>query len=250
MFMILCNPYTVMLSVRNSLIMCYSSVIPSLYVFMVFSLYISQGDYTDVLSLPLRFFGRLMKTEDNNYSACLLLSLIGGFAVGASMINKLHEYGYSENSLKAIAPSMINNSLSFCVMAVGAGMLGNYQLGLMLFISLTAASLITSFIFSFLFRYDTITKSSSYQPHLLTFVECVNSSVKNILSICGFVILFNCICEVVSLYTDSILMELLLFCFTEVTAGCSKILYFTGKNPFLLCAALSIFPVCTICQVK
>lgn len=249
LFILMSNARQVMLFVKSALLICYNNIIPSLYVFMILSAYISQADFLPFLSLPMSMFSSLMKIKDKKYSAYLILSLIGGFVIGAQFLKKLEEQGYEQNCLMAISPSLINNSLSFCVFAVGIGFLENYYLGIMLFASLTAASLITSFILSFLYTYSAVIPSSKEEVFSVSFVECVNNAVKSILSICGFVIIFYCVCEVILLYIPSDTVKTVISVFTEITVGCAKIFEIMGKNAYAACFALSIMPLSTICQV-
>ena len=169
--------------------------------------------------------------------------------MGANFLKELQKGGYESNCIRAISPVMINNSFSFCVFAVGIGMLDNYYLGLMLFSSLTLASLITGFILSFVHEYNIVLSSEFNNKTAKSFVDCVNSSVSSILSICGYVIIFYVLCKVISLYIQSKTALSRLSAAVEVTCGCSEITLNYGKNPFLVCMALSIIPVSTLCQV-
>lgn len=244
------NPYLIIQSVKNGLIICYENIIPSLFVFMVIANYATQSDILNVLSLPLRFYGKLMKCEDNSYSGYLLLSLIGGFAVGAQLIKKLEASGYSEKATTILGISMINNSLGFCVFSLGAGMLKNYTTGILLYVACVLASLVSAFIFSFIFEYNIVSKADFVSIAPVTITDAINNAVSSTLSICGFVVLFNIVCEVILLYSfENEILSIFLCRITELTVGCIKILEFSAKNPYYLCVALSIFPISTLCQV-
>ncbi len=238
----------VILAVKNALIVCYNSVIPSLYIFMVISNYIA-GSGSGLLCLPFLWYAKLMKIKDKKYSLYLLLSLMGGFAVGATLLNNLIKDNYPDNSIKAICPTMINNSVSFCVMAVGAGMLKKPVLGFLLYISLTTASLVTGFILSFTFKYNIVLQTKKHNNQNTGIVNSINNSVQSIISICGFVVVFYCLCEVLQLYTDNKVITTLVCCFTEVTCGCMEITEICGRNPTFICFCLSIIPISTLCQV-
>ena len=83
-----------------------------------------------------------------------------------------------------------------------------------------------------------------------SFVKSVNLAVQNIITICGFVILFYCICEVISLYIyKNKLLNILVSICIEVTSGCVKIIEILGKNSLYLCFCLSFLPISTLCQV-
>ena len=128
-------------------------------------------------------------------------------------------------------------------------MLDNVYTGYLLYISLITSSLITSFFLSFIHKYNIVSKATNslYKPKSL--VECINQAVNSIISICGFVIIFFVICKATNLYISSKMFKNLLFIFSEVTIGCTEIALTTGENQLFICIALSIFPVCTLCQV-
>ena len=244
------NPYFIIESVKSGLFICYESIIPSLFVFMVIANYASQDTILKILSYPLTWYSKLMKVEDYSYSGYLLLSLIGGFAVGAKFINRLENTNYSEKSVCVLGTAMINNSLGFCVFALGAGMLKNFTVGLFLYMSCTAASLITAFILSFIYKYNIVTAISFPYKTETNIIDSINNAVSSTLSICGFVIVFNALCEAISLYSfkNKTLLDLLCV-FVELTSGCIKIIANFNDKPYLLCFALSIIPISTLCQV-
>ena len=243
------NAQEMMLYVKSALELCYSNVIPSLFVFMVLSSYLGQAGFSQILSIPFTWYSRIMKIQDRKFACAVLLSLTGGFVGGAGFLKEFSESGYDRNCLKTISPVLINNSFSFCFFAVGIGMLGNMYTGIMLFISLTAASLITGFMLSFYHQYNIVTVNNLDKTKSKSFVDCVNSSVKNILSICGFVVIFYVLCKVLSLYTSSNMLKNTLYSLMEVTCRCSNIALNSGKNSFFICAALSFYPLSTLCQV-
>ncbi len=247
--LIIANSSVVIQSVKEGLLLCYNSVIPSLYIFMVLSKYISGLGNSTLLSFPFSGYSKLIKIKDRQYSVYLILSLLGGFAVGATFLNEMKKRGYPKQALYAAAPTLVNNSLSFCVMAVGAVMLGNIALGLFLFISQVCASLITGFILSFIFKYNIVSLPENSIKNQNNIVDCINSSVTSILSICGFVVLFYSLCQVVLLYIKNDILSCIFTVFTEITCGCSSITNILGRNIYFICFAISIMPISTLCQV-
>lgn len=245
---VIANAGTTVQYVKSALNMCYNNVIPSLYLFMVLSNYISAPQFRAFLSVPLRWYARLMKADDRSYPAFILLSLAGGFAVGAGMINRLRDCGYNENALKVLSVSLIGNSFAFCAFAVGIGCFGNFSVGVMMFSALSISNLVTAFILSFIPSYDTSGVKIQNSGEGMTLVESVGEAVKSVLTICGFVIFFYCVCEVISLYISSEGLKTAVFAFTEVTCGSIKAAQYTG-NPSIVCLCLSLLPVCTLAQV-
>ena len=140
-------------SVKTGLELCYSAVIPSLFVFMVLSAVLSQSPGAKIVALPLWPYAKLLKAKDAGKTAgYIFLALLGGFSAGAMMLGKIKQSCNDSNRLSVLAIAMVNNSPSFCIMTVGFILLGNKNIGVLLFVSLTLASLITAFIFSFILK--------------------------------------------------------------------------------------------------
>ncbi len=244
------NPYIIIQGVKNSLLICYENIIPSLFVVMVLADYANQHDILNFLGLPLRWYSKLMKVDSKDYSSYLVLSMIGGFAIGAKFLNEMKKNGYSQNALSVLGVSMINNSLGFCVFAVGAGLLNNYFIGLFLYISTMLASIISAFLLSFTFKYNIVSANFSNDKKPSSIAKSINNSVNSILSVCGFVVIFSTLCEAILLYINKYdILSVIFAIFTEITYGCIKISEFYGLNSYFFCIALSFLPICTLCQV-
>ena len=198
---IMINPLVLTESVKNGMLICYNSIIPSLYVFTIFANYRSQSGIMEVISIPFRWYGRLLKIEDNYFAGCLAVSLLGGFSIGANYLNILKSRGYSDNTLNTLSISLINNSFSYCVFAVGVTSLGNIILGIIIYLSLILSSLITAFLFSFFYEYNIVFQSDNSEKNDISLVSSIKNAVETILVICGFVIFFNFVCEVILLYS-------------------------------------------------
>ena len=248
--LLLINPLAVINAVKGALFVCYESVIPSLYPIMVFSNYLSSDYFIKFFSLPFLWYARLMKIEDNRYPGYLAISLFGGFAVAATFIARLKKAGYEQNAVNCISISMINNSFSFCVLAVGAIYIGNAVIGLQIYLALICSSLITAFILSFIKQYNIVMPTGHCIESNISFVEAIKKAIDSILSICGFVIIFNVICEVLSLYAyNNKYLSIFIPVLSEVTVGCLKTVELLGKNPYFIVIILSFLPICTLCQV-
>ena len=247
---VLLNPQLLIDSVKNGMLICYNSVIPSLYIFMIVANYRSQPEIMNILSFPLRWYGRLLKINDKYFSGCLAVSLLGGFAVGAKYINTMKNRGYSDNALKVVSVSLINNSFSYCVFVAGLATFGSIVPGLMLYFSLISASLISAFVLSFIYQYNIVSYVKNTEKSNITIVSSITSAVDTMLIICGFVLFFNCICEALSLYTyHNKILNTIISIFIEVTCGTLNLLSFSGNNIYYLCFSLSVLPICTLCQV-
>ena len=244
---ILSKPQAVMQYVKSALSLCYNNVIPSLFLFMVVSNYISASCFIPVLSKPFRWFARLMRVEDKHYPAYILLSFVGGFAVAAGLLKKMADLGYNRRATQLLSVSMVGNSFAFCAFAVGVGYLGNFNLGVMIFISTAAAGLITAFVMSFFMEYEE-TRPLAVAQQNPSLVESIGEAAKSMLSVCGFVVVFYCMCEVMLLYINNSVFKAILCAMTEVTSGALKVSQLTGANSTAVCLCISFLPACTLAQ--
>ncbi|MEG3029413.1 MAG: hypothetical protein RR827_03345 [Oscillospiraceae bacterium] len=194
---------------------------------------------------------RLLKIRNNNIGAYVVLSYIGGFSVGGYLLSYIKDlFAPHENALGILSILMCNNSPAFIIMAVGLGFLNNSKLGIILFSALTISSFMTAFVFSFIFRYPSLTVGINKIPKTNSIVASINKGVIAILNICGTVIIASVVCKVISLYTDNVQVLMAVTGLTEVTAACVSGLALFGKNIYLFCVLLALTPLSTALQIK
>ena len=144
------SPSDMSSGVRNGLLLCGETVVPSLFPFMIISDFLVRSGASDGI-------GRLLSpvTEKSfrlpGCSACaIFMSLIGGFPVGAKMISQLCESGsLSQSQGKRMIRFCVNSGPAFVIGAVGASMLSDKKCGIILFVSQTVTALIIGFLSRF-----------------------------------------------------------------------------------------------------
>ncbi len=132
----------------NSLVICAATLVPALFPFMVISEFIVNTGAFGLLSHIAAPLGRLL-FRDENAAAIMLLSLIGGYPVGPKICEKLYQSGKTEID-KAVnaACFCVNPSAPFAITAVGIGLYGSFEIGIILFASNALACLFTGIIFA------------------------------------------------------------------------------------------------------
>lgn len=132
----------------NSLIICAATLVPALFPFMVLSEFIVNTGAFGVLSNITAPPGRLL-FRDENTAAIMLLSLIGGYPVGPKICERLYQNGaISKRSAVNAACFCVNPSAPFAITAVGVGLYGSFEVGIILFASNALACLFTGIIFT------------------------------------------------------------------------------------------------------
>ena len=246
-----CNAHTVMEGVKEGLLLCYNTVIPSLYVFMVISNIISCTDLCEYIAVPFMPYFRLLHINDRKTASCCILGITGGFATGAVMLDKIHnEYGYDKNILGLLAVIMSGNSPSFVILAVGAYYLGNINIGIIIYFSVLISSLISAFLLSFIYKPSDNNICKNKLVYANKVVLSIKSSTNAIITVCGVVTLIFTICKVISLYTENFIILGIFSALLEVTTACEYAVLYFGKNIYLLSLILAICPLSTYLQMK
>lgn len=209
--------------VRNGLFLCGETVIPSLFPFMILSDFIVRSGLGNAV-------GRLFSPMTEKIfrlpgcSACaIIMSLIGGFPVGARMISQLCEdNSLSVSQAKRMMWFCVNSGPAFVVGAVGATMLSDKKCGIILFASQTLAALIIGFFSSFFTKKNN--KKATAKKHEIdasVLTDSVSCATDAMLNICAWILLFSAfnpflirLAENNSVFNTAVVMS-------EVTAGCA-----------------------------
>ena len=129
-----------------------------------------------------------------------LLSLFGGYPVGAKLIQKAFlDRKISLKKAERMLGFCVNSGPSFIIIAVGAGIMGRRDIGVILFI----ASLISSLVMSIFLRTKySLIKTGKNQAENVCFsdklVEATYNATEAMLNICGFVVLFSAVIELLN----------------------------------------------------
>ena len=129
--------------VLRGLGLCYETVIPALFPFMVLSRLLLESPAAGWFGLLLRPYTRLLGLRGKKAPAALLCGLLGGFACGAQAVDALYregELGCGEAALLLVCT--IGSGPGFIVGGVGALMLGRAGAGRLLLAAQVGASLL------------------------------------------------------------------------------------------------------------
>ncbi len=239
--------------VKNGLVICVQTVIPALFPFCVLSSFFVKTGLCSVLGKVLSPVTKFLFALPGEAGGVILMGLCGGFPVGASMTSALLENGnISKHEAGRMMLFCVNAGPAFVIGAVGAGMLGSIRAGVLLFCSLTAASLIVGFLSRFVPDKDceenncTLCRIQS-QPLRTALPLAVTDGTTAIISVCAWVILFSCMLEYIPLLGLSRETDIVLNCILEVTRGCASAVEL--QNIPIVAAALGWSGFSVHCQV-
>lgn len=174
--------------------LCMYSLIPSLFPFMALGTFIMR---TNALYLPSKIFAKATEfffSLPQTAGEIILLSLIGGYPVGAKLTSEALEKGsISASDAKRLCFFCINPGPAFTMTTLGIYCYGNAEIGIIIYISLCISSLILGVLTRFLFDVQSTEKpmpvQNSFSADDITF--SVWNSFEAVLKICAWVILFS-----------------------------------------------------------
>ena len=186
-------------NIQNSVTVCLSVIIPSLFAFMVLSQIMISSGTADILFFPLYKASSFWFKGGRRLFSVFMLSLIGGYPVG---IKLLKEYIAYNKNYTAIAEQMLCfcycGSPAFIIQIVGISVFGSTAAGLIVYISNAAACLIMAIVINCFSKRDEMAEDNRLNDvkiSLNTVTDSIEKSVKALGVICGTILAFNIILE-------------------------------------------------------
>lgn len=180
-------------SVRDALLLCADTIIPSLFPFFVLSTLLNRLGLPGILG---RFLGgpagALFGVSGEGASA-LFIGLTGGYPLGASYIAELCVCGRIDRDEGQRLLAFCNNSgPAFIIGAVGVGAFGSASVGLILYGVHILSAVLTGMIFSGERNGNAGSVAVTNEADLdSAFPDSVKNAVTAVLNVCGFVVIFS-----------------------------------------------------------
>lgn len=221
----LLEPSVIIDGLRKGLNICGSSVIPSLFPFIVLSDFVVRSDFSSIIGQKLSPFTEKFFRLPGSAGCAVIMSLIGGFPIGAKMTAQLYENGeITQAQGKRMLLFCVNAGPAFVVGTVGAVMLSSRKAGIILLASLTFTSLTAGFVSCFFTEKEAPNKTeikTLFNPNVLS--ESVSSSVQTMFNICAWIMLFSGLNALIIRLPLSETSEIWLTVLSEVTNGCMSV---------------------------
>jgi len=192
---------------REGLALCGNVIVPSLFPFFVLaSLVVDLG----LASYLGRLFEPVMRPLFRVSGACaaaVAMGFIGGYPVGARTALQLYQQGMCTKTEAERLLSFCNNSgPAFILGVVGAGVFGSGRVGLLLYLTHAAASLLVGLLFRFYGGKEERRRERRGQTTFETvrasaaFTGAVGKALQSTLNICAFVVFFAVVLRLLSAY--------------------------------------------------
>ena len=185
---------------KQSIENCLYIIIPALFPFMILSNFIMNTKVNKIIFLPFYPITKYIFRIDPKLSYVIILSMIGGYPIGAKLIRNLIDN-------KTISLKTANRMICFCyhsgpsflIGALSIPIFGNIYIGLIIFLSHTIASFIIGFLISLFKKIEYIKQENIKELSFSEgFVSSVHTSIKTISITCGFIITFAIIISILN----------------------------------------------------
>ncbi len=214
---------------------CIQVLLPSLFLYMVIASYIVRTGVANFICKP---FGKLTNFLFKIPAVGLVpivLSLIGGYPIGAKCINTMFEKNIlTENQAKKCSYIAVAAGPGFLINYMGYALLNNKSAGNILLISQTIALITTGIIVSRTVKcdnYSNIEVNNHVEKNI--FVNSVKDGCAGALSMCAMVVVFSALIEITDTVIKNETIKDIICALLEITTGCNRM---CGKYPLYVIA--------------
>lgn len=194
---LLCFSPQVAENLRAALLLCYQTIIPTLFPFMILSglLAAGTGEKKDMAMRSDLFFLKWFGVPTIGMGAFLMGALCG-FPLGVKYTADLYRAGrLSENEADQLLSFVNNTGPAFLIAGIGMGLLGRPALGVLLYLLQLGSALLTGVLlhrFAPSQRSHALTVTAAEKmPRKNGLLSAIQSSTQDILGICGIVAAFS-----------------------------------------------------------
>ena len=236
-------------AVAGALHVCASTIIPSLFPFIVVNALLVD---TGFAFFTARFIGRpvsVLFSVSRAGGAAFLLGALSGFPLGAECAARLYERGQcTKDDAERLIAFCNNTGPAFLVGGIGAGMWDRPEIGWLIYLSQLFSAVIVGIALRFTRTGPIVPrerrKNAEDELSASVFTSAVSGASVSMLKICGFITAFSVLCAMVRktamMLTGYPLRgrtAALLFGFLEITAGAGAASKIGGNVGIALTAA-------------
>lgn len=179
--------------VASSLSYCLSTLVPSLFPFMVLAGFAVESPAALWLSRPLGFLARYLFRLPGCCAAPILMSFVGGYPAGAKGASLLLSRGLiTRGQAGRMLMFCVNPGLAFTVTYLGVGVFGSAGLGWRLFLAVTVSSAVMGIVtglFTPVPGPEAGQEPSKTPPGALA--RSVSGAARSVLIMCAYIVLFS-----------------------------------------------------------
>lgn len=251
-FLLLAYPDRASEGIRYGIRLCLEKLIPALFPFMILSSFLIRSRVYKALALPFgKLTSKLFRLPDKAIPV-ILMSLIGGYPIGAIMTKALYEKNeITYDDAKQLMAFSSNPSISFCIGFIGSTLYKSIGAGLLVYLSSVIPSLFIGILYGRLKKAVPLTALNKHEETKVSlssaFTEAISESTAAITAICVTVTVFSCILELTEAFTSNTYILSVASFFLEVTNFTEK--NFRLLSVYIISASASFGGFCTHFQI-
>lgn len=213
----------------NGISLCLNVLVPSLFPFMAASSFIVKSGLAQKIGKPLGRITKALFGLSGSFAPVILLSMLGGYPVGAKGISELAKSGaVPQKEAQKAALFSVCAGPGFIINFVGASLYNNKTVGLIILCSQIISVILLGIIINLFDKSkseDCICAESFNKPCSVgtAIVESALDSSKGILGICAFVVLFSAFIEIIGQIISDSSAENMLCCLLEVCSAVNRL---------------------------
>lgn len=193
-FMLVYYPEIAARGVAKGIALCLDTVIPSLFPFMFFSSVLSESGILYGLARHCDKITRVLFSLPGAALPIIIMSMVGGYPVGAFLIKKAFEDGtLTASQGKRMLLFCVNPGPGFAISTVGSMILGSKKAGIIIYVSTVLTSLLIGILTRFTASDDIrVNKTELKQAGIPDAISSsVGSSMNAIVNICIWIVIFS-----------------------------------------------------------
>ncbi len=222
--------------IKKGILFCLEVLVPSLYAFMTLSSAVIRSGIAVLLTKPLGKISRFLFRLPPSGLAVILLSIIGGYPVGAQCATMLFEQGsISRTEAEKVANIAVCAGPGFLINYVGSALLGSRQIGIILLCAEITGVLVTGVIVGRTMRSTPLPhpdpSSKAASRNLL--IDAVADASRATFRMCGMVVICTAMISVIEEVSPDKRITDITSALIEITEGCHRM---CGGYPICLIA--------------
>ncbi len=181
-------------SVSSAVSDCLEIIIPSLFAFSALAMYLQKSGLYKTALKPFTFVLSKMLKTDEEICGLILLSNIGGYPVGASLLSSLvSENRLAKNDAARLMCCCFGSGPSFIIGMVGKAVFNSALAGTFMFLSCFLSSLVMAAVVLSKEKVTLKKADGGFDLSAGCFINSVSAAAKAMFSVCTMIVIFSVI---------------------------------------------------------
>ena len=220
MIMIITKQSIIQKSIKMSIELCLSSIIPAIFPFMILSDYVIGKIKIDKDSKISTAFRKVFSINNSGIIS-FIVGNICGFPLGAQMASRLYDEGsITEQEYDRLVPICSNPSLAFVISGIGCGMRGSFYDGVILYTVLIISTILTGIIWK---KHSASDFHAAFSFNSFSLPESIKNAANSCFYVSSYIIFFSIFVGLIKSFFPNNVFFLMLISLLEIGNAASLI---------------------------